>query len=111
MMPDKTDRNGKGQFAKGNSGRPKGISKQAFRDLAGQAIAVLEKLMVSGRGERTRLTAATYVLDQAYGRPMQSVELTGAEFVGQLTDKIRAADPVLAEQLAALQEKVGVELQ
>jgi len=102
---------GGGSLVGPGPGRPKGSGKQKFRDHAEAALEVIVTLMARARSDKVRLDAARYLLDQAYGKALQSMELTGAEFVGQLTDKIRAADPVLAEQLAALQEKVGVELQ
>ena len=112
-MGDQVKKLGKSKF--GNlpgpgPGRPKGSGKSAFRTHADEAIETLLKILRTARGERTRLEAAKYLLDQAYGKAQQSMEITGAEFVATFAGKIREHDPKLAEQLVALQDEIGAEL-
>ncbi|GEO42309.1 hypothetical protein SAE02_64570 [Skermanella aerolata] len=70
------------KWAKGVSGNPGGRPKLevSIRDLAQQnsmeALETLVQVMRSGKpGER--LVAANAILDRAYGRPTQSVEMSG----------------------------------
>jgi len=65
------------------AGRPKGVLNKAtaqVRKLAQQhgpdAIAVLARLMHEGEQERTRVAAATELLDRAYGKSPASVDHT-----------------------------------
>jgi|GEM_PF-3010147 len=73
------------------AGRPKGVLNKAtaqIRTLAQQhgpdAIAVLVKLMHEGEMERTRVAAATELLDRAYGKSTASIDHTsdGARLPG-----------------------------
>jgi len=72
-------------------GRPKGVLNKAtaqIRTLAQQhgpdAIAVLVTLMNEGEMERTRVAAATELLDRAYGKSTASIDHTsdGARLPG-----------------------------
>jgi len=76
-------------FPKGKSGNPKGRPKvllpdgRSLSDLAKEhtqnAIETLIEIMGDdGAPQTARITAANSLLDRGWGRPAQSVELTGA---------------------------------
>ncbi len=70
-------------WEKGQSGNPGGRPKEVaeVRELARQyteeAIQTLVTLMQSAKLERTRLAAASELLDRGYGRPPQAIDLGG----------------------------------
>ena len=70
-------------WKKGQSGNPGGRPKEVaeVRGLARQytdeAIQTLVTLMQSAKLERTRLAAASELLDRGYGRPPQAIDLGG----------------------------------
>jgi hypothetical protein len=78
LTPNRTE---KGQFPKGVSGnpagRPPGISPivALAREHSPAAIRTLAEIACKGKNENARITAAVALLDRAYGRPAQSVEL------------------------------------
>ncbi|HEY5849624.1 MAG TPA: DUF5681 domain-containing protein [Lysobacter sp.] len=71
-------------FAKGKSGNPAGRPKadlevrDAARLYGSAAITKLVELM-EGDDKRLALAAAQALLDRGFGKPAQSVELTGAD--------------------------------
>jgi hypothetical protein len=71
----------KGQFAPGQSGnisgRPKSISPVVAlaREHTVAAVQALAEIAVKGKNESARTHAATALLDRAWGRPAQSIEL------------------------------------
>jgi hypothetical protein len=70
-----------GRFAPGQSGnitgRPKSISPVVAlaREHTAAAIQTLAEIACKGKNENARITAAVALLDRAYGRPAQSVEM------------------------------------
>jgi len=70
-------------WKKGQSGNPGGRPKEVaeVRELARQyteqSIQTLVTLMQSAGSERTRLAAASELLDRGYGRPPQAIDLGG----------------------------------
>ncbi len=70
-------------WKKGQSGNPGGRPKEVaeVRELSRQytdeAIQTLVTLMQSAKVERTRLAAASELLDRGYGRPPQAIDLGG----------------------------------
>lgn len=77
---DPSKRDAKGRFGKGNLANPGGRPKTAahVRDLARQytdvAIARLAELL-SGRDDKVAVAAAKELLDRAWGRAPQSIDL------------------------------------
>jgi hypothetical protein len=88
------------KWAKGMSGNPGGRPKLevSIRELAQQnsmeALETLVQVMRTGKpGER--LVAANAILDRAYGRPMQSVEMSGSrETLVDLLVSLNKSHPV-----------------
>jgi hypothetical protein len=82
---------GKGGFEKGKSGNPNGrpsLSEEekeleaACRDKSLRALEIITSIMETGENERNRITAALSVIERGYGKPRQSVELSGELNVG-----------------------------
>lgn len=78
-MPRGGKRPGAGRPA-GSQNRDTAASRAALADLvAGHvetAIATLAQIAKTGESEAARVSAATAILDRAYGRPGQAVEIT-----------------------------------
>jgi hypothetical protein len=78
-MPRGGRRPGAGRPA-GSQNRDTAASRAALADLvAGHvetAIATLAQIAKTGESEAARVSAATAILDRAYGRPGQAVEIT-----------------------------------
>ena len=78
--------------ARPGAGRKKGVVSQAKRDLATAARAhaedalgvLVEIAMDKGAGETARVSAANGILDRAYGKPTQAVNVDG-EIAGTMT--------------------------
>lgn len=78
------DRDQGGKWTPGISGNPSGRPKacaevvELARKYTAEAIATLADIM--GNGDlRSRVAAAQVLLDRAWGKPSQAVEVTGAE--------------------------------
>ena len=86
-------------FKPGVSGNPAGRPKTpeelrvAFQAAAPKALEVLLEVMANGKSEQTRVKAAEVVLDRAYGKATQAVDVrvtdVGAMHL-QLLEEIRA---------------------
>jgi hypothetical protein len=65
------------------AGRPKGGLDKARKDFidlisdkdVGECIAVLKKVLRNGQNEKLKLDAATYILDQKFGKARQRTDL------------------------------------
>ena len=73
-------RTGNGRFQKGESGNPGGRPKlpaemrEMFQTKGAEAFAVLCKHL-HANDPRVSVSAATQILDRAYGRPVQSIDV------------------------------------
>ena len=93
-MPRGGKRDGAGRPA-GSPNKHTAERRAALADLvAGHvetAIATLAQIAKAGESESARVSAATAILDRAYGRPGQSVEITDDRPVMPTEIVIRAA--------------------
>ena len=71
-----------GKFAPGASGNPGGVSevRREMQELARlhsvEAIETAVRIMRTGKSETNRLMAVTIILERAWGKPKQDVEIT-----------------------------------
>lgn len=83
QMPDNTKREASGRFAKGVSGnpggRPTGYAEliEAARKETPETLRKLVWFRDHAESEMVRLAACREILDRAFGKPKQGVELTG----------------------------------
>ena len=92
-------------------GRPKGSGKKQFLDYANDALETVVHLMKHGRSEKIKLTAATYLLDQGFGKAQQSMEISATEFIRTFGERWKdQLPPEVIEQLVALEDEIGAEL-
>jgi hypothetical protein len=74
-----------GRFPPGVSGNPRGRPKtlsgiqELARDYSQPALEKLVRLMQQGKPHAVQLSAATAILDRAWGKPMQPLEHAGPE--------------------------------
>lgn len=72
------------------AGRPKGVQNKTTKEAratigelarhhADEAIMTLVHVATNGQSESARVAAANALLDRGYGRPSQSMELTGSD--------------------------------
>ena len=103
-----------GQFRPGHSGNPGGRPKmpEEFRQLAREnsvpALQVVVNILKNPKSaNKDRLKAAEIILDRAWGKPVQGVEMSGpgggpveVKHFGQLDDD--QLDQIILEKLASL---------
>jgi hypothetical protein len=98
---------GFGGFVAGKSGNPGGRPRSLAsvmheaRKHTGPAISTLVKLMKTARSESVKLGAASAILDRAWGRPIQALQLD-SNFVNK-----RLVD-LSPEELKILEERVDM---
>jgi len=72
-------------FKKGQSGNPGGRPKRdpkydaLLKKYGPKSISIIAELMLNAIEQETRLSAAKYLADRAYGKPAQAVELSGKD--------------------------------
>lgn len=95
--------------ARAGAGRPVGAVSAAKRRLAmlaqehaETAVQALADIAAHGESEAARVSAATAILDRAYGRPGQAVEITDTTPVMPTEIVIRAAHPISSEAEAEI---------
>ena len=93
-MPRGGSRSGAGRPA-GSQNKDTAERRAALAELvAGHvvtAIATLAEIAKGGESEAARVSAAVAILDRAYGRPGQAVEIRGDRFIKPHVIEIRAA--------------------
>lgn len=82
----KGKRDSKGRFVKGASGNPGGMTKEQAKTLAQikelaaskseDAVEALHQIATGGEDERARVQAAVAILDRAFGKPRQELEVS-----------------------------------
>ena len=86
-----------GSFKPGNIANPTGRPKRTPEELTlvemcraktPDALAVIVDLMVNGQQERTKLSAAEFVVERAYGKAVQSVEMSGKDGAAMIIECI-----------------------
>lgn len=79
-------------FQKGRSGNPGGRAKKtpeeldliaACKEKTPRALSVIADIMENGENERNRLAAAQAIIERAYGKPKENVELD-AKITGRI---------------------------
>ncbi len=75
-------------FKPGKSGNPSGRAKKTAEQITLEAMCktktpdaldTIIEIMRSGENERNRLAAAQYIIDRAYGKAPQALELSGRD--------------------------------
>ena len=75
-------------FQPGQSGNPSGRPRKTEEQLklvemckerTPEALGTILEIMQAGENERNRLSAAQYVLDRGWGKPVQATEVTGKD--------------------------------
>ena len=90
------------------AGRPKGVPNKATADVKAQAsqyssdaLNTLVGIMRHGKSEQARIAASKEVLDRAYGRPRQELDVTQNEglrvFVYGKPSPVRDVQPALLD--------------
>ena len=69
------------------------------------ALSALVQIAAGGRSETARVSAACAILDRAYGRPRQTVEVEGVQ--GHLAAGVLIVEPELREALDGIAERLG----
>lgn len=106
----KGQRDEKGRFLKGTSGNPGGMTKEQAKTIAQikelaaskseAAVEALYQIATRGKDERARVQAAVAILDRAFGKPRQELEVSSPPD-GAVTVKAEVkGPPVQGDQLA-----------
>jgi hypothetical protein len=100
-------------FKPGQSGNPGGRPKsKELRDLCrtytADAVKMLAKIALKGKGEMTRVIAIRELLDRSWGRPMQALEVAVED--NRLEAQPELTPPEVVEALGAILMKAEKEL-
>jgi hypothetical protein len=101
------------KFEPGQSGNPGGRPKsKELRDLCrtytADAVKMLAKIALKGKGEMTRVIAIRELLDRSYGRPMQALEVAIDDNRPEAQPEL--TPPEVIEALGAILTKAEKEL-
>jgi hypothetical protein len=103
------------KFEPGQSGNPGGRPRskelrELCRTYTADAVKMLAKIALKGKGEMTRVIAIRELLDRSYGRPMQALEVAVDDNRPEVQVQPELTPPEVVEALGVILSKAEKEL-